>query len=154
MKITVCGSIAFYSEMQTVEKQLIELGHEVKIPELGKESPKEFGGGKVTYFGGYIEEKGGIDSFGPDHEIWDLKQSAIDDHFKKMEWADAILIINYEKKGFEGYVGGNTLIEMGVGYYMKKPLYLLHSVSSELSYKVEILSMKPVILDGDLSRIK
>jgi hypothetical protein len=63
-------------------------------------------------------------------------------------------VINEEKRGIAGYIGGNTLIEIGVAFYQHKPIFILHQVSSELSYKQEILGMKPVMLDGDLGRIK
>ena len=59
-------------------------------------------------------------------------------------------VINPEKKGIKGYVGGNTLIEIGVAFFLKKPIYILNEVSSELSYKVEILGMKSKILNGVL----
>lgn len=153
MKITLCGSMAFYKEMESIRDQLLELSHEVKIPQLALEVPKEFGGGREVYFGQYIEENGGMDAFKPEHEIWNLKKGAIKDHYEKIDWADAILVVNYEKRGIEGYVGGNTLIEIGVAFYSKKPIYILNKVSSQLSYKQEILGMKPMVLDGDLSRI-
>lgn len=154
MKITICGSIAFYSEMEAARDALKELGHEIKIPELADEAPAEFGGDKKVYFGKYVEENGGIDAFPAGHKIWSLKEGAIVDHFKKLEWCDGVLITNYDKKGVRGYVGGNTLIEIGVGFYLKKPIYILNPVSSELSYKVEILGMKPILLNGDLKKIK
>lgn len=154
MKITICGSIGFYKEMESARDKLIKLGHEVKIPELALEVPQEFGGGKKVYFGKYIEENGGIDAFSADHKVWNLKESAIRDHYEKIDWADAILVINEEKRGIKGYVGGNTLIEIGVAFYSKKPIFILNPVSSELSYKQEIMGMKAVFLDGDVSRIK
>lgn len=64
-----------------------------------------------------------------------------------------MVIANYEKRGVEGYIGGNTLMEMGVALYARKPIYLLNPVSSELSYKAEILGMQPILLDGDLHQI-
>lgn len=154
MKITVCGSIMFYKEMESAKDRLLKSGHEVKIPELALEVPEEFGSGKKMYFGGYIEENGGIDAFPAEHKIWDLKEGAIKDHFEKIDWADAILVVNLEKKGISGYVGGNTLIEIGVAFYSKKPIYILHPVSSELSYKQEIMGIKPILLNGDLSKVK
>lgn len=154
MKITICGSIGFYKEMESAMNQLREIGHEVKIPELALEVPREFGGGKKIYFGKYIEENGGIDAFPVGHKIWNLKEGAIRDHYEKIDWADAILIINHEKRGIKGYVGGNTLIEIGVAFYSKKPIYILNPVSSELSYKQEIMGIKPIILNGDLNKIK
>jgi hypothetical protein len=153
MKITICGSIGFYEDMEQVRDDLVSLGHEVKIPELALEVPQEFGSGKKVYFGKFIEENGGIDAFHSEHAIWDLKHGAIKDHFEKIEWADAILVLNPEKRGVEGYVGGNTLIEIGVAFYLHKKIFILNPVSSELSYKQEILGMKPVLLNGDLSLI-
>jgi hypothetical protein len=154
MKITICGSIGFYKEMESARDQLMGLGHEVKIPELALEVPKEFGGGKKVYFGQYVEENGGMDVFPAGHKLWDLKEGAIKDHFEKIEGADAILVINPEKRGIAGYVGGNTLIEIGVAFYLKKPIFIFNPVSSELSYKQEILGMKPVILNGDFTNIE
>lgn len=153
MKITICGSIGFYKEMETARDELVKYDHEVKIPELAFEVPQEFGGGKKVYFGQYIEQNGGIDSFPADHKIWDMKEGAINDHFEKIDWCDAILVINHEKRGIGGYIGGNTLIEIGVAFYLKKKIYIQNFVSSELSYKQEIMGMKPVILDCDLSKI-
>ncbi len=154
MKITICGSILFYKEMESARDRLLEIGHEVKIPELALEVPQEFGSGRKVYFGKYIEENGGIDAFPAEHKIWNLKEGAIRDHYEKIDWADAILVVNHEKRGIAGYVGGNTLIEIGVAFYSKKPIYILNPVSSELSYKQEIMGIKPILLNGDLSIIK
>lgn len=153
MKITLCGSIGFYKEMESARDGLRKLGYEVKIPELALEVPQEFGGGKKVYFGQYIEQNGGIDAFPSKHEIWNLKEGAIRDHYKKLDWCDAILVVNPEKRGVQGYVGGNTLIEIGVAFYLKKKIYLLNPVSSELSYKQEIMGMKPTILNGKFDSI-
>jgi hypothetical protein len=154
MRITICGSIGFYKEMESAREKLLEIGHEVKIPELSLEVSKEFGGGKKVYFGKYIEENGGIDAFPAEHKIWNLKEGAIRDHYEKIDWANAILVINHEKRGIYGYIGGNTLIEIGVAFYSKKLIYILNPVSSELSYKQEIMGIKPIILNGDLNNLK
>lgn len=153
MKITICGSIEFYKEMESARDKLVKHGHEIKIPELTLEAPQEFGGSKKVYFGQYIEQNGGIDAFPAEHEIWNLKEDAINDHYEKINWCDGILIINHKKRSTDGYVGGNTLIEIGVAFYLKKKIYILNPVSSELSYKQEIMGMKPVILNGNLSII-
>jgi hypothetical protein len=154
MRITICGSIGFYKEMEATRDELVKLGYEVMIPELALEAPDEFGGDKKVYFGKHIEDNGGIDAFPAGHAIWDHKEGAIRDHYEKIDWADAILVVNEEKRGIAGYIGGNTLIEIGVAFYLRKTIFILNSVSSELSYKQEILGMKPIMLDGDLSGIK
>lgn len=154
MKITICGSIGFYKEIESARDELVKYGHKVKIPELALEAPKEFGGGKKVYFGQYIEQNGGIDAFPAGHEIWNMKEGAINDHYEKIDWCDGILVVNHEKRSINGYVGGNTLIEIGVAFYLKKKIYILNPVSSELSYKQEILGMKPTIIGGDFSLLK
>ena len=153
MKITLCGSIAFYTEMKSIQNQLVNFGHEVKIPELSLKAHEEFGAEKKVYFDGFIQQNGGIDSFPVGHTIWNLKGEAIRDHYEKIDWADAILVINEDKRGIKGYVGGNTLIEIGVAFYLKKKIFIMNDVSSQLSYTQEIFGMKPVLLNGDLKCI-
>lgn len=153
MKITICGSIAFYEEMEKLKTSLEAGGHEVFIPLLSNDAPIEMGGGKKINFGKYVEENGGMDAFPPRHEIWNLKEKAIIDHYDKIEWCDAIVVSNHDKKGIAGYIGGNTLIEIGVAFFLKKPIYILNPISPELSYRQEIYGMKPVFLDGDITVI-
>lgn len=153
MKIAICGSIGFYEEMESARNELIKHGHEIKIPKLALEVPQEFGGGRKVYFGQYIEQNGGIDAFPAEHEIWNLKERAINDHYEKIGWCDGILVINHEKRGISGYIGGNTLIEIGVAFYLKKKIYIVNPVSSELSYKQEIMGMKPIMLHGNFSLV-
>lgn len=153
MKITVCGSIAFYDEMEKLKTSLEANGHEVFIPLLSNDAPAEMGGGKKIYFGKYVEDNGGMDAFPPSHELWNLKEKAIRDHYDKIEWCDAIVVSNNEKRGIAGYIGGNTLIEIGVAFFLNKPIYILNPVSSELSYKQEIYGMKPILLNGDITII-
>lgn len=153
MKITICGSMAFYEEMQDLKKELEVLGHEVMLPRLNKEVHPSLGGGHTMYFAKYIEDNGGIDSFAPGHIVWDHKEGGIRDHFDKIDWCEAILVVNPEKRGVRGYVGGNTLMELGVAFYQRKPIYIMDDVSSELSYKQEIMGMKPIFLEGDVSKI-
>lgn len=153
MKITICGSITFYQKMEELKKILETNGHEVYIPLLSNEGPTEMGGGKKINFGKYVDDNGGMDAFPCGHELWSLKEKAIRDHFDKIEWCDAIVVSNYEKKGITGYIGGNTLIEIGLAFFFKKQIYILNDISSELSYKQEIYGMKPILLDGNLNLI-
>lgn len=146
MKITLCGSIAFIDEMDAVRKELEEMGHEVKMPPLeitgedGMMMPvKEY----------YALRKSAAD----DHTwVWSKKAEAMRNHFDKVAWADAILVCNYDKNGVPGYIGANTLLEMGLAFHLKKPIYLLNRIP-EVSYKEEILGMQPAVIEGILSRI-
>ncbi len=146
MKITLCGSIAFIDEMDAARKELESMGHEVKLPPLevadgeGKMIPvKEY----------YALRKAAAD----DHDwIWKRKAEAMHWHFDKVAWADAILVCNYDKNNIAAYIGPNTLLEMGLAFHLKKPIYLLNPIP-EVSYKEEILGMWPIVISGDLKKI-
>lgn len=146
MKITLCGSIAFYKEMTEVTRALEALGHEVRLP-MNEIADRD--GNMISIEAYYeIRKNGSSDTAW----IWDRKEQAIRIHFEKIEWSDAILVLNYEKNGIPGYIGGNTLIEMGLAFHLRKPIYLL-GVVPNLSYQEEILAMHPIQIGGDLSVI-
>ena len=147
MKITICGSIAFYDEMCAVKSKLEKNGHEVDITPCELKDDQ----GKIISVQEYykIRKSGNEDK----SWIWDRKQWAILKHFEKVAWADVVLVLNYSKNDMDGYIGANTLIEMGLAVYLKKPIYLLNPIP-EISYKEEILGMKPIVIDGDLEKIK
>lgn len=146
MKITICGSIAFYEKMQDVKNKLEKMGHEVDIPPC---ELKDDNGNIIS-----IQEYYKIRKAGSDDEkwIWDRKKRAMKKHFDKVVWADAILVLNYDKNNIDGYIGANTLIEMGLALHLDKPIYLINPIP-EISYKEEILGMQPIVIEGDLLKI-
>lgn len=145
MKITICGSIAFIDKMVEIKKELETFGHEVCIP------PQE----RINGDGATITSKEYYTirhMAGPEEAwVWDVKEKAILEHFEKVAWSDAILVVNYDKNAIPGYIGANTLIEMGLALYLKKRIYLLFQIP-ELSYTEEIRGMKPIVLDGRLDQ--
>ena len=147
MKITLCSSIAFQDEVLTVKEKLEKLGHEVEIWPLKLKDGK---GQPIS-----VTEYYKIRKIAANNEdwVWDRKAEAVLEHFDKVAWADAILVTNYDKNDVKGYIGGNTLMEMGLAFFLKKKIYLLNQIP-ELSYKEEILGVKPTILNGDLSKIR
>jgi hypothetical protein len=74
-------------------------------------------------------------------------------YFKLIGESDAVLVLNPDKKGIANYIGGNTLIEMGFAYVLDKKIFLYNPIP-EMSYTDEIKAMKPMILDGNLDKIK
>ena len=147
MNITLCGSIAFIDEMDAVRKELEALGHGVQMPPLAVMGGE---GEMIPVKEYYALRKAAAD----DHDwIWRRKEEAMRNHFDKVAGgADAILVCNYDKNGIAGYVGANTLLEMGLAFHLRKPIYLLNAIP-EVSYKEEILGMQPIVIDGDLERI-
>jgi hypothetical protein len=146
MKITLCGSIAFYEEMLQIKEKLEALGHEIKLPPIQVKD----GQGNMIPVKKYYELRKAETN--PTSWIWDRKTEAIKEHFGKVEWADAILVTNYAKKGTEGYVGANTLIEVGLAFHLGKRIFLLNQIP-EMGCAEEIRGMKPEIINGDLSKL-
>lgn len=146
MKITVCGSIAFFKEMQRIKNELESLGYEVKMPpsELKDDNGKDIS----------IEEYYKLRKASTNDEswIWNRKEEMMRMHFDKVLWSDAVLILNYDKNNIKGYIGANTFLEMGLAMHLKKKIYLLKPIP-EVSCKEEILGMKPIIINNNLSEI-
>ena len=146
MKITICGSIAFIDEMLAAQKELEAMGHEVKTP------PTEIEGedGVLMPVKEYYAIRKATMS--TDGWIRERKEQAMRRHFDKVMWADAVLVLNHDKNGIAGYVGANTLMEMGLAFHHRKKIFLLHPIP-DMDYQEEILGMSPVVLGGALERI-
>ena len=81
-----------------------------------------------------------------------MKHDAIRKYFDKIKESDCVLIANYTKKNIDGYIGGNTFLEIGFAYVLRKPIYLLYPIP-EMAYKDEIIVMSPIVINGDLDKI-
>ena len=78
------------------------------------------------------------------------EQDAIREHWEVIQNSDKVLILNYDKHGIPGYIGGNSFLEMGFAYILRKPIYLLNPIPKMPYYETEIIAMKPVVLNGEL----
>lgn len=145
MKIVICGSSTFKEKMLEYSDQLKTLGHEPIIhPD----------------YESFIK--------GEKQEIWD--QVLAGEHHKAkreqgyIKWyyaaivnSDAVLILNFDKRGIKNYIGGNTLMEIAFAYVNNKKIFLLNPIPGEMTYVDEIKAMvdeDTCILNGDLNKIK
>ena len=62
-------------------------------------------------------------------------------------------MINDKKNGMNGYIGGNTLMEMAIAFHYKKPIYILNPISEKLGWKEEVLGMHPIFLNRAVEKI-
>ena len=87
-----------------------------------------------------------------------LRQKYQEDAIRQdCEWVkdmDALLVAIYDKDGIKNYIGGNAFIEMAYAYILGKPLYLLYPVPNMPYYGTELIAMKPMVINSNLSRIK
>lgn len=147
MIITICGSIAHLDRMIECQNALESYGHTVHIPAfISRDEAGNVMDSKEFY---RIRKSGKMNLTWFEGE----KARAMRQHFDLIAQSDAVLIANDEKNGVAGYIGGNTLMEMGLAFYLKKKLYLLNPIP-EISYQEEIIGMQPVVLNGSVQAIK
>ncbi|MDD2516280.1 MAG: hypothetical protein PHF46_04770 [Candidatus Gracilibacteria bacterium] len=150
MIITICSSIDFSPKIIEVKTKLEKMGHTVNIPYFTQKMID----GEMTYEE-YLEskEKNGGDIL--------LRKSQQVDMIKRywnlIKNSDAILVLNLEKKGIENYIGGSTLMEIGFAYGHDKKIFLFNPIpqkSERIHYVDEILDAKPIVINGNLNKIK
>ena len=135
-KIIICGSISAAEEIIAAQRKLEAKGYEVETPE------------GVKHLGMW-----GEDATAEEKTDRKIKHDLIRLYYEKIKVSDVVLVVNPEKKGIPGYIGGNTFLEMGFAHILGKPLYALHEIP-ELSYTSEILAMQPIVLNGDLEKLQ
>jgi len=136
MIIAICGSMTFTDKMLEVKKQLEKHGHTALVSDFA-----------LAYAGKSLAE---IDKL----TIHDkLHKDALTEFYDKIKQSDAILVLNYDKRGIKNYIGGNTLMEIGFAHVLNKKIFLLNPVPEIEYYKSEIEATKPIILNGNLKQI-
>jgi len=135
MKLMICGSMFFSKEMLQTKNILEELGHEVMVPSDVNECL--------------------VDSELNTNLDYCIKNNIDKKDFDQIAKSDGIVVLNYDKNNIKGYVGGATLMEIGLARHLNKKIFLLFSLPEEkdLRYALEIKITKPTILNGDLNLI-
>jgi hypothetical protein len=137
MKIAICSSLTFAKEMIEIKEKLVSLGHSAVISDFAEDFVGKTDGEK---------EKMNAENF--------ATKDVIREFWKKIQTSDAILVLNFDKKGIKNYIGGNTLMEIGFAHVLNKKIFLMNDVPEIPFYKAEIIGVKPVILHEDLLLIK
>jgi len=144
MRITICSSAFFARETFKIKEKLKEKGFEVLVyPQKVKVNGKVI---DITEF--YKMRKKNLTQ-----DLLKIKQRLIKEHIKRIERSDAILVLNFDKDGKEGYIGGNTFLEISIAYYLKKKIFLWKKPSKNLPYFEEIMALKPKIINEDIEKI-
>lgn len=82
-----------------------------------------------------------------------VKNDLIRKYFNEIKESDAVLVINFDKNNVKNYIGGNTFLEMGFAHILDKKIFLLNQIP-DIFYVDELLAMRPIIINGDLGKIK
>jgi len=137
MKIAVIGSMQFTERMVGICDQLRRLGHEPILTKFAD-----------SHVGKSAEEKRKLTIFQKNNN------DAIREMWEKMQGADAVLVVNLDKDGIKNYIGGNTLMEIGFAHVLGQKIFLLNPIPEIVYYRTEIEAVKPIIINGDLTKIK
>jgi len=136
MKIFIACSKHFYSEIKEVTDVLQEAGHEVSYPN--------------SYEDPFMEEK--LKGMGSeDHIKWKSMMMWKDED--NIEPQDAILVLNFEKKGIPNYIGGATFLEIYTAWKMGKKIFF-HNPLPSCSFTDELKGINPIVINGNLGLIR
>lgn len=140
--ITLCSSASFYQNVVDVQSTLGIYGHEVIIPYTAQ---------KMKDSGDFLVEN--YKTWFGDAGEYHKKTKLMKGHFKEIEKADSVLVLNYEKNGIKNYIGGNVLMEMTIAFYLNKPIFLLNKPLNQLPYYEEIMGMNPIVINGNVTEL-
>ena len=135
MRITICGSMANYGKMVRLKDQLVGYGHVVTIPE-----PAQCRHINLISKGTYV-----------DSYRLKVRYNYIRNHCGCIIQSDCIVVANYDKGGYQNYIGGNTFLEIGFAHVMGRPIYLIKPIPKIDLYYQEILAMRPKVLNDSLA---
>lgn len=121
MNVVLAGSMSFASKMNEVKTQLEGADNVATMP---------IDGGDLT----------------PD-AIRGYNDAALE----RIRNADFLIVINEKKHDIEGYVGANTLVEIGMAYALNTPIYLLNKYDTEQANAVELAGLIDGIIDKDVT---
>lgn len=136
MKIFICSSKHLYGKIPPIKEQLEKQGHTITLPNSYEEPLKEE---EIKTQGAEV------------HAEWKAMMFKLQE--KKILENDAVLVINFEKKGQPNYIGGATFLEIFKAFELGKKIYLYNPVPENV-FTDELVAMKPVVINGDISKVK
>lgn len=136
MKIFIASSKRFYDRIPEIKTELESLGHLVTLPN--------------SYDNPLKEEEMKSKSLEA-HVSW--KSEMLKRDKRNIEPNNAILVLNFAKDGQPNYIGGATFMEIIKAWELNKKLFLYNPIPQSI-FTDELIGMNPIILNGDLSKIK
>jgi hypothetical protein len=129
-RIVICGSMRFVDKMLEWQQKLEQRRYEVYIP-----TPEDFH--KVR------DEEGDLERFE------EIKRKETKVHFQKIrDYADILLVLNYDKDGKKNYIGGNTFAEIVYAHALNLlhgrniDIYTLNPLPEYVPYHEELQAWK------------
>jgi len=140
-RIVICSSVTFYPELPDLARSFAALGLEVTIPKLARKFTTELSN----------EERDALlntESVSPA-----AKRGFIEDYLKEISAGDVVLAYNRPKHQIPGYIGPNVLMELTVGFYLKKQLFVWEAVDARVHGAEELQAIGVISLNQDPQNI-
>jgi ABC-type phosphate transport system auxiliary subunit len=137
MKITISASMSFAVEIKKVQLFLEKAGHEVFIP---SETDDHLNNKDLKEISSEIA-----------HSHF---QKLMKSHFDKIKKSDALIVLNYDKRGISGYIGSSTFCEINSALAEGVKIYLLNSIPDIPYISEDLHCLNIEILNNDLSVFK
>ena len=136
MKIFIGCSKYFYDKVSDIRDVLEGAGHDITLPNC---------------FDNPFEEEQIKKISGGDHVAW--KCEMMKRHGVTLKGVDAILVLNFEKKGIPNYIGGATFMEVVKAWELGKKIFFYNPLPS-CSFTDELKGINPMIINGNLEMIQ
>ena len=136
MKIFIACSKHFYERIVPIKEFLEGMGHVVTLPNSFEEP--------------FAEERFKAMSV-EEHIEWKGMMMRRDE--ENIEPQEAILVLNFEKRGIPNYIGGATFMEVIKAWEYGHKIFFYNFLPN-CSFTDELKGMSPIIINGDLERIR
>ena len=136
MKIFIACSKHFYDRIVPIKEKLEAEGHIITLPNSFEEPMAE------ERFKEMSKEE---------HVKW--KNMMMRLHEKNIKPQDAMLVLNFEKKGIPNYIGGATFMEVIKAWEFKQKIFFYNPIPN-CCFTDELNGMSPIVINGDLSKIQ
>jgi nucleoside 2-deoxyribosyltransferase len=140
--IVFCSSANFYKHVNELAAQLEANGFTIVVPKTAR---------RMRASGNYDVDA--VKTWYGNPDDFTVKADLMRGHFDEIANGDVILVVNDKKHDIDGYIGPNVLMEMGLAFYLRKPIYVLNNIDKNMPVYEEVLGMGSQILNGDLTKI-
>jgi hypothetical protein len=136
MKIMIICSKHFYYAIPNIKSFLESRGHKITLPN--------------SFDNPFQEEK--MKSLSKEDHL-KFKQKMMRLHEPKIKKNDAVLVLNFMKKGIPNYIGGGTFMEVVKAWELNKKIFFWNPLPN-CSFTDELIGINPVIINQDLTKIE
>lgn len=136
MKILFICSKHFYERIEEIANFLKNKGYKITYPN--------------SYDNPMMEEKM-KKMRKEEHKVWKRKMLKKDEENIKPQ--DAILVLNFEKRGIPNYIGGATFLEIYKAFELGKKIFFYNPLPN-CSFTDELKAIDPIILNKNLEMVK